>query len=83
MYLVQFFVGQCRNLKMNEWIVQTVKSMYDNAHSKVRIPNCCSNPIIVSVKVHQGSVLSPHHFYGSPILQVQNWLPVGATLFFL
>ena len=33
--------------------------MYDNAHSKVRITNSYSNPINVSVGVHQGSVLSP------------------------
>ena len=33
--------------------------MYDNAHSKVRIINHCSNPINVSVRVHQGSLLSP------------------------
>ena len=33
--------------------------MHDNAHLKVRITNCYSKPIIVSVSVHQGSVLSP------------------------
>ena len=32
---------------------------YDNAHSKVRITNSYSDPINVSVGVHQGSVLSP------------------------
>ena len=32
--------------------------MYDNAHSKVRITNSYSNPINVSVGVHQESVLS-------------------------
>ena len=31
--------------------------MYDNAHSKVRITTCYSKPI-VSLGVHQGSVLS-------------------------
>lgn len=31
--------------------------MYDNVHSKVRIVNCYSKPINVSVGVHQGSVL--------------------------
>ena len=46
-------------LRINEWIIQIVKSMYDNAHLKVRITNSCSNPINVSVGVHQGPVLSP------------------------
>ena len=31
--------------------------MYDNAHLKIRITNSYSNPINVSVEVHQGSVL--------------------------
>ena len=46
-------------LRINEWIIQIVKSMYDNAHSKVRITNSSSNPINVSVGVHQRSMLSP------------------------
>ena len=33
--------------------------MYDNAQSKTRITNSYCNPVIVSVGVHQGSVLSP------------------------
>ena len=33
--------------------------MYDNAQSKVRIANSYSNPVNVSIGVHQGSVLSP------------------------
>ena len=33
--------------------------MYDNAHLKVRITNSYSNPINVSVGVHQGLVLNP------------------------
>ena len=48
-----------RKLRIDEWIIQIVKSMYGNAHSKVRITNSYSNPINVSVGVHQGSVLSP------------------------
>ena len=48
-----------RKLRIDEWIIQVVKSMYENAHSKVRIANSYSNPINVSVGVHQGSVLSP------------------------
>ena len=49
-----------RKRRIDEWIIQIVKSMYDNAHSKVRIKNSYSNPINVSVGVYQGSVLS--HF---------------------
>ena len=45
-----------RKLRIDEWIV---KSMYGNAHSKVRITDSYSNPINVSVGVHQESVLSP------------------------
>ena len=48
-----------RKLRIDEWIIQIVKSIYDNAHSKVRITNSCSNPINVSVGVHQESVLIP------------------------
>ena len=48
-----------RKLRINEWIIQIVKPMYGNAHSKVRITNSYSNPIKVPVGVHQGSVLSP------------------------
>ena len=48
-----------RKLGIDEWIIQVVKSMYENAHSKVRIANSYSNPINVSVGVRQGSVLSP------------------------
>ena len=48
-----------RKLRIDGWIIQIVKSMYDNACSKVKITNCYSNPINISVEVHQGSVLSP------------------------
>ena len=48
-----------QKLRIDEWIIEIVKSMYDNAHSKVKITNSYSNPIIISVGVHQGSVLSP------------------------
>ena len=42
------------------WLcIQIVKSMYDNAHLKVRITNCYSMSINVSLSVHEGSVLSP------------------------
>ena len=48
-----------RKVKIDEWIIQVVKSMYDNAQSKIRITNSYSDPVNVSVGVHQGSVLSP------------------------
>ena len=48
-----------QKLKIDEWLIQVVKSMYDDAQSKVRIANSYSNPVNVSVGVHQGSVLSP------------------------
>ena len=49
-------------LGIDEWIIQIVKSVYDNAQSKVRATNSYSNPINVSVGVHQGFVLSPPLF---------------------
>ena len=49
-------------LRIDEWIIQIVKSMYDNAHLKVRIKNSYSKPINVSVGVHQRYVLSPFLF---------------------
>ena len=48
-----------QKLKIDEWIIQIVKAMYDNAHAEVRIINSYSNPINVSVEVRQGTVLSP------------------------
>ena len=48
-----------QKFRIDEWIIQNVKSVYDNAHLKVRITNSYSNPINVSVRVHQRSVLSP------------------------
>ena len=51
-----------QKLRIDEWIIQLVKSMYDNAHSKVGSTNSYSNPINVSAGVHQGSVQSPLHF---------------------
>ena len=46
-------------LRINEWIIQIVNSMVDNAHSKVRITKSYSNPINVLVGVHQRFALSP------------------------
>ena len=44
-------------LGIDEWIIQVVKSLYDNAHSKVRITNCYNKPTNVSVSAHQRFVL--------------------------
>ena len=41
-----------RRLRIDEWIIQIVKSMYDNVYSKVRITNSYSNPIKVLIGVH-------------------------------
>ena len=48
-----------QKLRIDELIIHIVKEIYGNAHSKVRITNGNSNPINVSVGIHQGSVLSP------------------------
>ena len=48
-----------QKLRVDEWIIQIVKSMYDNAHSKVRITKSYGNQINASVGVYQASVLSP------------------------
>ena len=40
-------------LRINEWIIQIVKSMYDKAHSKVRITSSYIDPSKVSVGVHK------------------------------
>ena len=47
-----------RKLGIDEWIIRTVQAMYCNAQSKVRVGSSYSEPINVSVGVHQGSVLS-------------------------
>ena len=48
-----------RKLGVDEWIIRILKSMYDSAQSRVRVNNSYSEPIHVSVGVHQGSVLGP------------------------
>ena len=48
-----------RKLGLEEWIINLVKAMYNNATSKVRINGTYSDPFEVKVGVHQGSVLSP------------------------
>ena len=48
-----------RKLRIDKWIIQIVKSVPENAHSKIRITNSKRNPINVSIGVYQVSVLSP------------------------
>ena len=48
-----------RKLGVEEWIVTTVKAMYGNARSRVRVGGSYSKEFGVKVGVHQGSVLSP------------------------
>ena len=45
-------------LKIDEWLVRIVQSMYKEMRSKVRVGDEYSNSFDVRVSVHQGSVLS-------------------------
>ena len=46
-------------MKIDEWLVRIVQSMYKKVRSKVRVGDEYSNSFDVRVGVHQGSVLSP------------------------
>ena len=48
-----------RKLKIDEWPVGIVQSMYKEVRSRVRVGGEYSNSFDVRVGVHQGSVLSP------------------------
>ena len=48
-----------RKLGVEEWLIEVVKSMYENAKSKVHLGSKLSSDFNVRVGVHQGSVLSP------------------------
>jgi len=48
-----------RELGVDEWIVEVIKSMYEDATTAVRINGRVSGGFKVNVGVHQGSVLSP------------------------
>ena len=48
-----------RKLKIDEWLVRIIQSMYKEMRSKVRVGDEYSNSFDVRVGVHQGSVLSP------------------------
>ena len=48
-----------RKVGVEEWIIQVVMSMYENAKSAVNINGTIGKAFPVKVGVHQGSVLSP------------------------
>ena len=48
-----------RQLGVEEWLVQTVMTMYERARTVVRTKQGYSTEFEVKVGVHQGSVLSP------------------------
>ena len=48
-----------RKLKIDEWLVRIVPSMYKEVRSRLRVGDEYSNSFDVRVGVHQGSVLSP------------------------
>ena len=48
-----------RKLKLDEWLVKIVQSMYKKVRSRVRVGDEYSNSFDVRVVVHQDSVLSP------------------------
>ena len=48
-----------RKLKIDEWLVRIVQSMYKEVRSRVRVGDEYSNSFDVQIGVHQGSVLSP------------------------
>ena len=48
-----------RKLKIDEWLMRLVQSMYKDVRSRVRVGDGYSEEFGVGVGVHQGSVLSP------------------------
>ena len=48
-----------RRLKVDEWLVQVIKAMYENVTTAVKVKGKASDEFEVKVGVHQGSVLSP------------------------
>ena len=48
-----------RKVGVEEWLVETVMSMYDEARTVVRTSSGDTDSFCVGVGVHQGSVLSP------------------------
>ena len=41
-----------------EWLINVIKAMYEDAKSRARVNNSFSEEFEVKVRVHQGSVLS-------------------------
>ena len=48
-----------RHLKVPEWLIKVIKSMYENVTTAVKVKDGTSEEFEVKVGVHQGSVLSP------------------------
>ena len=48
-----------RKLRIDEWLVRLVQSMYKDVRSRVKVGDGYSEEFGVGVGVHQGSVLSP------------------------
>ena len=55
----QVVTSVLRKVGLEEWIIQVVKAMYENAKSAVNINGTIGDPFPVKVGVHQGSILSP------------------------
>ena len=51
-----------RKLGVEEGLVKTIKSMYRNVQSRVRVNETSKNDFLVQVVLHQGSVLNPMLF---------------------
>ena len=47
-----------RKLGVEEWLVRIAMKMYEDSRTAVRVLGALSEDFIVSVRVHQGSVLS-------------------------
>jgi hypothetical protein len=48
-----------RQMKVDEWLVKVIMSMYDDVTTAVKVKGKASDDFEVKVGVHQGSVLSP------------------------
>ena len=48
-----------RKMKVDEWLVRIIMSMYDNVTTAIKVDGNLSEEFEVKVGVHQGSVLSP------------------------
>ena len=52
------------------WLINAVKFMFKNAKTSVKVNEVGGRNFLVEVEVHQGSVLSLHHSYGSAVQKV-------------